>query len=80
MNRPTKRRLERSSAMGIRDRSGRTDLFLLRVWAEDVHGRNGEVAWRGKVQRVADGETHLFSDWQGLVALLLAMLSKKEGR
>ena len=71
--------------MGTRHRYGRSDLFLVRVYAdrpaEDdlVEGR-GETECRGRVQRVADGETRLFENWRGLVGALREMLSKAEGR
>jgi hypothetical protein len=41
---------------------------------------NGKTEWQGKLQRVVDGESHQFDSWQGLVELLLAMLTKNEGR
>ena len=63
----------------------RTNLFLVRVWAEcgedeseDSTG-SGEVEWHGKVQRVIDGEAHQFANLQSLPDLLLEMLSKGEG-
>lgn len=80
----------------------RIDLFLVRVWRENIEdaehntdGRggigsgesgdkgdsgDGKIEWRGSVQRVVDGESHQFSGWQGLTDLLLAMVSKSEGR
>ena len=62
----------------------RTNLFLVRVWAEETsyeEGKNsiGEVEWHGKVQRVIDGEAHQFANLQSLPDLLLEMLSKGEG-
>ena len=66
----------------------RTDLFLVRVWREvpaeqgddEVRGTGGGTTkWRGKVQRVVDGESHRFDNWQGLVDSLLVMLSENEG-
>ncbi|HET9493720.1 MAG TPA: hypothetical protein VFR15_05775 [Chloroflexia bacterium] len=69
----------------------RTDLFLVRIWTEDTGSRdradggggegNTDVdaapAWKGRVQRVVDGETHQFSGSTGLVEVLAAMLRKK---
>ncbi len=51
----------------------RSNLFLVRLWEEETE--EGEREWCGKVQRVVDGESHQFRDWQGLVELLLVMLS-----
>jgi hypothetical protein len=74
----------------------RVDLFLVRVWREDIddvqynadssgaigsdNSGGGKAEWRGNVQRVVDGESHQFSGWQGLTDLLLAMISNKQGR
>lgn len=65
--------------MGTR-RSRRADLFLVRVWAAGTGAASTAAEWHGKVQRVTDGESHEFHDWQGLVEWLLAMLAEKEGR
>jgi len=51
----------------------RSDLFLVRVWTEDVEGR-GEAEMRGRVQRTISGETHNFRTWPELVNLLAAMV------
>ena len=67
----------------MRHHSKRSNLFLLRVWEEetDQTARAAEaVRWCGKVQRVVDGESHQFDDWQSLIDLLLAMLSRDERR
>lgn len=56
-----------------------SDLFLVRMWAEESDDGTNKVEWHGKVQRVVDGEFHGFSDWQGLVDLLMAMLSPNKG-
>jgi len=64
--------------MSMRNHLRRSNLFLLRVWPEedsDAPDAEEVVRWRGKVQRVVDGESHQFSDWEGLTSLLLAMLS-----
>lgn len=65
----------------------RTNLFLLRVWTEDAGDSasdgsgnaagsdSGKAEWHGKVQRVVDGESHQFNNWQDLIDLLLEMLS-----
>ena len=79
--------------MGAYRHQRRIDLFLVRVWREDVDdaedadgesgGRSdigGKTEWCGRVQRVVDGESHQFSGWQGLTDLLLAMITQKEGR
>jgi hypothetical protein len=43
-------------------------------------GGSGKRKWCGKVQRVVGGESHRFESSQDLIDLLLAMLSKNEGR
>ena len=56
-----------------------TDLFIVRVWTQHQDGQPGSAgnstAWRGKVQRVVDGESHEFNDWEALIYTLQAMLS-----
>ena len=54
----------------------RSALFLLRLWAEEESDGEGEMVWRGKVQRVLDGESHHFKDWQELIDSLATMLSE----
>lgn len=49
----------------------RSDLFLVRLWAEEAS--DGEKEWRGKVQKAVSGEAHQFRDWPELVNLLLEM-------
>ena len=48
----------------MRKVGGRSQLFTLRIWPE-TRG-NGDIEWRGKVQRVADGETLYFRNWSDL--------------
>ena len=60
----------------MRDRLHRSQLFLLRVWAE--RGSDGELVWRGRVQQIVSGETHSFDTWFRLLALLLSMLLATE--
>ncbi len=57
-----------------------SNLFLVRCWAEDRGEGMASIKWRGKVQRVMDGESHDFGNLQDLVDLLLAMLSSNERR
>ena len=58
----------------------RTDLFLIRMWTEqDAGAGHGDVSWRGKVQRVVDGETYPFDDWQALVDVLQSLVSASNG-
>ena len=58
------------------------NLYLVRLWAQDREGEDsaipGSANWQGRVQRVIDGESHQFDSLQGLVDLLLQMLSGKE--
>jgi len=73
----------------------RTDLFLVRIWTrgasdgtsdeveaggDDAGESTGTLEWQGQVQRAGDGEAYQFNSWQGLLDLLLAMLSDKRGR
>jgi hypothetical protein len=61
------------------------NLYLVRLWAQDqdIEGdasdsaTPGSANWQGRVQRVIDGESHQFDNLQGLVDLLLQMLSGK---
>ena len=55
--------------------SQRSNLFLVRLWVEDAQGNNSDAQWRGRIQRVVNGETIEFQGWQGLVEHLSAMLS-----
>ncbi len=61
---------------GIRHHK-RTNLFLLRVWTEDLSdgASSSNVEWNGSVQRVVDGEARRFKGWQDLLETLLAMVS-----
>jgi hypothetical protein len=58
----------------------------VRLWLKDSDdGSNagtdsGQIEWHGKVQRVVDGEAHLFSSLQGLVDVLLIMLADNNER
>ena len=56
-----------------------TDLFLLRVWTRPSGDGGDGTEWRGKVQRVVDGEAHQFDGWQALVETLLSMLPERSG-
>ena len=53
-----------------------THLFTVRLWLEELGA--GQTEWRGEVHHVVSGETRYFRDWPTLVALLQAMLPKKE--
>jgi hypothetical protein len=53
----------------------RTNLFLVRVWTEQSDDGSRKSELHGRVQRVVDGESHRFSDWQGLLDSLETMLS-----
>lgn len=53
-----------------------TDLFIIRVWTQDSEEPgNLSISWRGKIQRVVDGESREFRDWQALVDTLRSMIS-----
>jgi len=72
-----------------------TDLFLVRIWTKGAEGiagddtgingepedeADGKPEWRGTVQRAVDGEAHQFSSWQGLLDLLVTMVSNNKWR
>jgi hypothetical protein len=57
-------------------RHPRSHLFTVRVWQEEVGRDRSE--WRGKVQLITDGSVRYFRGWEGLVPLLVAMLSELE--
>jgi hypothetical protein len=58
-----------------------SQLFLVRLWAEDNDrrgtedngGSGGHVEWCGKLQSVVSGRAHYFRGWQTLIDLLLEM-------
>ncbi len=65
----------------------RTNLFLLRVWCDDIDpGKNedeqGDIderpgpMWHGRVQRTVSGEAHTFENKEALIKLLESMLYK----
>src|SRR5581483_4690848 len=51
----------------------RSNLFTIRVWREEIGPDQTE--WRGKVHLITNGNVHYFRRWEGLVPLLLTMLS-----
>jgi hypothetical protein len=58
-----------------------SNLYLVRLWAKDADkNSNNSVEWRGRVQRVVDGESHEFKSLHDLVDLLSVMLSNNERR
>jgi hypothetical protein len=54
----------------------RSQLFMLRVWLEDLG--NGQTEWRGKVQHVNSGEARYFHDWAILEAFVESLIGKPE--
>jgi len=59
----------------------RTDLYLVRVWTDEPEAtpegaeNDGRPPCKGRVQRVVDGESYSFDNWQGLTGVLLALLT-----
>lgn len=53
-------------------------LFLLRVWSEDLG--QGRCEWRGRVQHIGSGEVRYFRDWLLLIACLQEMVSDSSDR
>jgi hypothetical protein len=72
--------------VGIGQDYKRGDLFLVRLWSTDnndggtADSDRDRVEWHGKVQRVVDGEAHLFTSLQDLTDRLLAMLADHNER
>lgn len=67
--------------MILRPNDKHSQLFTLRVWPEEI--ADGHTEWRGKIQRVVDGETLYFHDWEAMMAFLLHTLepgTRKERR
>ncbi len=50
------------------ERPSRSQLFMLRLWWEDLG--EGRTEWRGKIEHVATGEIKYFREWQILLAWL----------
>lgn len=48
--------------------TGRSQLFTLRIWVEQVNA--GRIEIRGLVHHVISGESTYFRDWSTLVAFL----------
>ena len=55
------------------DFNAHPQLFLLRVWCEDLG--QGRCEWRGRVQHIGSGEVRYFRDWPPLIACLQEMVS-----
>ena len=53
------------------DDCSRTQLYMLRIWQEDL--RDGRSEWRGRVQQVANDHVRYFSSWTALAACLEEM-------
>lgn len=51
----------------------RSQLFMVRVWLEDLG--DGNTEWRGRVQCVANGEVFYFRDWQNMAQVFQTWLS-----
>ena len=58
------------------DQHHRSHLFTVRVWQEEVG--HDQTEWRGKVHLITNGNVRYFRGWEGLVLLLLTMLSELE--
>ncbi len=55
------------------DFNSHPQLFLVRVWCEDLG--QGRLEWRGRVQHIGSGEVRYFHDWLPLIACLQEMVS-----
>jgi len=56
----------------LRSRRKGSHFFTLRVWTEET--QEGRSVWRGKLERVVNGETLYFHEWGALQAFLHATL------
>lgn len=59
---------------GGKDPAPQTQVFVVRLWPEDVGG--GRTDWRGRVQHVTSGEARYFRDWATLEAFLEKLLRR----
>jgi hypothetical protein len=53
------------------------------MWADDAKESGDQsktTEWRGRVQRVVNGETYPFDSWSGLVDVLTEMLTGANGK
>ncbi len=64
--------------MGTRRNYTQSVLLLVRLRLKGAGTE--QVEWRGKVQRVIDGESHEFNSLQALIDVLQAMLLQNERR
>lgn len=64
--------------MSARNRETRSNLFIVRVWPEEIH--DGGVEWRGKVQSVVSGETLFFRDWNVMLAFIRDSSQQQMGK
>ncbi|HEY0069992.1 MAG TPA: hypothetical protein VGE04_08510 [Chloroflexia bacterium] len=65
-------KLRASEQSGNSEYRGPSQLFLVRVWAEQ--GMEGNLEWRGRVQHVTRGDAQEFSDWGTLIDLFVTMV------
>lgn len=56
--------------------AARSQLFMLRVWLEEVGDSRTE--FRGTLKHVLSGETHHFRDWATLVQLIESLVTTKQ--
>ena len=68
----TKHRKQGKHGSGAGEERGPSQLFLVRVWAEQ--GTGGGPEWRGRVQHVTRGDAQEFSDWGTLIDLFVTMV------
>ncbi len=50
------------------DRTGRSHVFTLRLWLEDLGGSQRE--WRGRIQNVQAAQAIYFREWQSMIRFL----------
>ena len=65
--------LESCDPMDIQHRPAGTDLFELQMFLVDIG--NGQKAWCGSLQNVADRKKHYVKGWSGLIADLQKILT-----
>ena len=58
----------------------RSNLFLVRLWPRNTSKGSDKIECHGKVQRVVDGQSQQFDSWEGLVDVLMIMVSSNKGR
>jgi len=86
MKTETETRADSKIDTGTHKQRQASQLFLVRLWTDEGEGQDNRESdsseqisrhLHGKAQHVITGEAHNFSDWAGLVDILLAMMPRE---